>query len=141
MKPGTVLVVDDDTNVRKAVRRVLSPRIATVLLAEDADAAEQLMSQHPVDVAIIDEKMPGRTGLEFLSVVREKHPDTRCILLTGWAPYHKMVAALRDGRICTFLRKPWEDAELIARVEKLMDAAKAQDVINLRSMNTDGNDR
>lgn len=133
MRTGTVLVVDDEMNVRKSVRRTLSSRFTTVLLAENADAAEKLMEQHSIDVAIVDQKMPGRSGLQLVSTIREKYPSVRCILLTGWAPYHKMVAALKEKQICGFIRKPWDDAELVSRVEKLVDAATAQEALESRN--------
>ena len=129
MKVGTILVVDDELNVRKALKRALSPKFSTVIVAENAEEAEQLMNRHRIDVAIIDEKMPGRTGLELLATIRDKYPHMQCILLTGWAPYHKMVAAVKDKRICTFIRKPWDDADLVSRVEKLMDATAARAIL------------
>ncbi|MBI4831940.1 MAG: response regulator [Candidatus Lindowbacteria bacterium] len=130
MKPGTVLVVDDDPNVRQALRRALSPHIAAVLLAEDAEAAKTLLSQHRVNVAIIDEKMPGRSGLDLLSDIRTDYPNTRCIMLTGWAPHHKVAHALKEKKICAFFRKPWDDDEILACIEGLIDAATAQEVID-----------
>ncbi|MBI5115625.1 response regulator [Candidatus Poribacteria bacterium] len=130
MKHGTVLVVDDDANIRQALRRVLSPRIAAVLLAENADAAQTLIDQHRISVAVIDEKMPGRSGLDLLSDIHAKHPGIRCVLLTGWAPHHKVAQALKDKRICAFFRKPWDDEELVACVEELLDAVTAQEMID-----------
>ena len=129
MRQGRVLVVDDDINVRNSLKRLLSSRFATIILADSADAAEDTMSRHGVDVAIIDERMPGRSGLELISTISEKYPVIRCVLLTGWAPYHKIAAALKEKKICSFLRKPWDDDELVLLIESLMDAVTAQEII------------
>ena len=130
MRTGTILVVDDEQNTRAALQRELSPHFSLLLLAENADAAEELMSQHKIDVTIMDEKMPGRTGLEFLEVIGAKYPGMQCILLTGWASHHKIKQAIKDGRICTFIRKPWEHEVLLDLVKKALDASLAQTAID-----------
>ncbi|NQU07173.1 MAG: response regulator [Candidatus Abyssubacteria bacterium] len=138
MRTGTILVVDDDQSARKALKRELSPNFSVVLLAENADAAEMQMSRHRIDVAIIDEKMPGRSGFELLDFVRDKYPSIQCIMLTGQAPHYKIRAALKDGRICAFLRKPWNRAVLLDHLEKVMDTSLAQNAVDALNINKNG---
>ncbi|MCX5730882.1 MAG: response regulator, partial [Deltaproteobacteria bacterium] len=69
-----VLVVDDDENVRRSLRRVLGRTNFTVLEAPEAAAALEILEREPVQVVVSDYRMPGMDGVEFLRLVKERHP-------------------------------------------------------------------
>ena len=75
--PATLLIVDDDEHVRRALRRVLRRARAKILDAPDAAVALQLLEQEPVQVVVSDYRMPGMDGVEFLRIVKERYPATQ----------------------------------------------------------------
>ena len=101
-----VLIVDDDPAVRDVVREAFSAEPYALLIAGSADDALDIMSRTQADVVISDEKMPGMSGSEFLSIVRKKYPDTIRIILTGHADLEAAIRAINEGEIYRFFRKP-----------------------------------
>ncbi|HEX9885028.1 MAG TPA: response regulator [Longimicrobiales bacterium] len=79
-----VLFVDDEEGVRLSFDRLLSAHGFDVTTVEDGGIAISELEDHPVDVVVSDLRMPGVDGLELLAWLRDKQPDTRFILLTGY---------------------------------------------------------
>ncbi len=77
-----------------------------------------LLAQHRVGVIISDQRMPGMTGTEFLSKVKELYPDTVRIVLSGYTELNSVTDAINRGAVYKFLTKPWEDDLLRANVEE-----------------------
>jgi response regulator RpfG family c-di-GMP phosphodiesterase len=101
-----VLCVDDDANVLEGYRRGLRKLfpIETALGAEQA--LTLLDTQEPYAVIVSDLRMPGMDGIQLLSKVRERAPDTVRIMLTGFADLQTAVEAVNEGNIFRFLTKP-----------------------------------
>jgi len=78
-----VLIVDPDTSTRREIRSACAQDGYQVLLAPSAAEGFQLLAIHRVQVIVCDQGMSHMTGTEFLGRVKELHPDTLCILLTG----------------------------------------------------------
>jgi DNA-binding NtrC family response regulator len=110
--PRTILVVDDEESVRNALRRSLSREGYTLSFAAEPNEALALLARAPVDLVISDHLMPNMTGLEFLTLVHDRHPDCVRILLTGHADMQTAINAINQGEIYRFLTKPWDDLEL-----------------------------
>jgi CheY-like chemotaxis protein len=75
-----------------------------------------LLAQHQVGVIISDQRMPVMSGTEFLTKVRELHPDTVRIVLSGYTELNSVTDAINRGAVYKFLTKPWEDDLLLANV-------------------------
>jgi len=112
MPNATVLIVDDDENTRFGLGHSLRGRGYKLLFAEGGAAALELLKAEPVDVVISDQNMPGMTGLELLSLARDRFPDTVRIMLTGETALETAVEAINHGEIYRFLQKPVDRAEL-----------------------------
>ncbi|ROQ90128.1 response regulator [Desulfosoma caldarium] len=108
----TVLFVDDEPNFTSAVKRALRHEPYRILTAHSAMEALRLLSEEPVDVVVSDERMPGMTGSEFLALVRERHPRTLRIMLTGYATLEAAIRAINEGEIYRFLTKPCHTQDL-----------------------------
>ncbi len=83
-----------------------------VFTAISGEAALQVLETQPVDIIITDQRMPGMTGVEFLSKVLEKYPEPMRILLTGFADMNAVIEAVNKGKIYHYLTKPWNEEEL-----------------------------
>ena len=86
-RPGeaSVLIVDDDEHVRRALKRVLKRARARLHEAPDAEAALAILAVEPVHVVISDYRMPGMSGVEFLRVVKDRW-DLGCCECLSHAP-------------------------------------------------------
>lgn len=115
-----LLLVDDEPNVIKALKRVMQHEPWQVLTAKTGRQALELMASTQIDVIISDERMPGMSGVELLSAVSKIYPETIRIILTGHANTALVFEAINDGAIYRFLTKPWNDEELIAVIRHAM---------------------
>jgi CheY-like chemotaxis protein len=92
-----LLIVDDDTDVVQALLRQLGSDAYTVLTAQSAGAAFELLATHDVRVVISDQRMSGIDGVGFLSRVRELYPDTVRMLLTAHADLELITEAVNKA--------------------------------------------
>jgi response regulator RpfG family c-di-GMP phosphodiesterase len=114
----TLLLVDDEENITSALVRLLRQDGYRILRASSGDAGLELLRQNEVGVIISDQRMPGMTGVEFLSKVRDLYPDTVRIVLSGYTELNSVTDAINRGAIYKFFTKPWEDDLLRANVEE-----------------------
>ena len=115
-----VLVVDDEPGIVASLRRTLRREGWDLLTAAGPEEAwQRLQTEGPVDMVISDYQMPGLTGVELLARVVQAWPDTRCVLISGWADSVDE-AQLQAAGIRTMISKPWDDAELKSTLRGLL---------------------
>ncbi len=117
----TLLVVDDDEHVRRALRRVLRRANCRVLEAPDAESALKVLSDEPVQVVVSDYRMPGMSGVEFLRAVKHRWPRIQRVLLTGQADSTAIEEAVNQSEIFRFIWKPWDDGHLLITIQSAID--------------------
>jgi signal transduction histidine kinase len=110
-QPGHLLIIDDEEEILKALQRQFR-REYNVHLAANAERGYQIMTQHPIQVIISDQRMPGITGAEFFGRIKTEFPDAVRLLLTGYADIQAVIAAINDGNIFRYIPKPWDPMEL-----------------------------
>jgi two-component system cell cycle sensor histidine kinase/response regulator CckA len=112
----TVLIVDDDPQVRDAVRRILESHAFNVITARNGVKAVELAraSRDKIDFVVIDVVMPGMTGPEVAGAIHEVHPETEILFMSGHIA--DPVVARTVGASPKFLRKPFSPGELIERL-------------------------
>lgn len=109
----TVLCVDDDLGVLKALERLLRAFDCKVLTTTDGGEALDILEKEEVDVLICDARMPVMDGIEVLRQAAMIAPATVSILLTAHASDQDVVIpAVNEGEIFRLLPKPWDDDEL-----------------------------
>ena len=121
----TLLLVDDEVNIQRALMRVLRNEGYRVLCATSAEEGMALLEQNDLQVIISDQRMPGVSGTEFLKNVKATHPDTVRILLSGFSDAAAVTDAINRGAIYKFLTKPWDDEDIR---EQIRDAFRACEV-------------
>jgi diguanylate cyclase (GGDEF)-like protein len=122
----TLLLVDDEANILAALKRLFRREGYTVLTAEDGMAGLEVLARQRVDVVISDGRMPGMSGAEFLGKVRQLHPDTVRIVLSGYTDLNAVTNAVNRGELFRFLLKPWNDAELVDTVREAFRYSEAK---------------
>ncbi len=130
----TLLVVDDEPDVCDSVHDLLR-REFRVLKARSAADGLQLLQTHEVHIIMTDQRMPQITGVELLSKIRQRHPHAIRMLFTGYADLEAVIAAINQGHIFRFLKKPWRPEELVAAVR---DAAAEYERIVRQAAEIDG---
>ncbi|SMX30673.1 sigma-54-dependent transcriptional regulator [Actibacterium lipolyticum] len=108
----TILLVDDEEHSLSSMRMALEDDF-DCLTASNADEAWALLDDNYVQVIFCDQRMPGKTGVTFLTDVRERWPDIVRIIITGYTEANDMVAAINDAGIYQFLTKPWHPDQLL----------------------------
>jgi diguanylate cyclase (GGDEF)-like protein/PAS domain S-box-containing protein len=112
----TLLLLDDEENILRALTRVLRRDGYQVLTANRAQDAFALLAKHEVQVILSDQRMPEMNGTAFFSRVKDLYPDTIRIVLSGYTDLTSVTEAINQGAIYKFLTKPWDDAQLRATV-------------------------
>ncbi len=117
----TVLVTDDDPDILLMLQTWLRHSGYRVYTAANGNDALSIVKQTPVDVVITDQKMPGLSGLDLLSLIEEFDPSVEVIFLSGNATMESAIEALREGRAYDFLLKPLENlGQLNLAIEKAL---------------------
>jgi putative nucleotidyltransferase with HDIG domain len=117
----SVLFVDDEVNILKAIQRLLRHGSWNVLTASRPREALEIIEREPVQVVVSDQRMPEMSGVDFLAQVRERHPDLVRMMLTGYTEMTIAVEAINRGEIYRLITKPWNDDELKATLRQAFD--------------------
>jgi len=110
--PQTLLIVDDDVNVLSSLHRLFRRDGYRILTAASPSEGFDLLALYPVQVIVCDQRMPGMSGTEFLSKVKDMYPDTIRIILSGYTGLEAMLDSINRGAIYRFYTKPWDDIQL-----------------------------
>ena len=125
MKQLNVLVLDDEERITQEVREFLENRGYRVDTAERPSAAFAVLQSNPVDIALIDIKLPEYSGLTFLRRLREQKPEIESIVMSGHGDMDSVIEAFRLGAF-DYLRKPFSSFELQAAIERIRRFLDAQ---------------
>jgi two-component system sensor histidine kinase/response regulator len=113
----TVLYVDDDAANLTVLQAACADEF-NVVTAESAEVALEIMRQHEIAVLLVDQRMPGMTGVELFEATREHYPDTVRILITAYSDLTDAINAINRGQVRGYLRKPWEPEHLKATLRE-----------------------
>jgi DNA-binding NtrC family response regulator len=117
MTSGRVLIVDDEPFVVRALQRLLQRERFEVETADSAEQALERLERFAADAVISDYRMPGQTGRQLLAQVAASRPGVARLLLSGYTD--AALGVCREAEVC--LAKPWDDAELIGSLRRLLD--------------------
>ncbi len=119
--PGKLLLVDDEENILRSLRRVLRRGEWEIETASDGEAGLRAFERFQPGVVISDFRMPGMNGVDFLARVKELVPHTQRIMLTGQADQLAIEEAINRSEVFRFISKPWNDAQLLLTVKSAFE--------------------
>src|SRR5579859_7020446 len=115
---GVLLIVDDEDGPRQSLRVIFKDDY-DLLMAEDGPTAIELAQKHPVDVAVLDIRMAGMSGIEVLERLKFVNPEIEAIMMTAFETTDTIRQALRL-RACDYINKPFDIATIRAAVTGAM---------------------
>lgn len=124
MADGSVLVVDDERNIRMTLRAALEGVASEVREAPDGERGLAELRARPADVVLLDLRMPGIDGLEVLQRLRAGSPATRVVVITAHGTVDAAVSAMKLGA-ADFLQKPFEPSQVRSVVSALLRSVAA----------------
>ncbi|MGD8530565.1 MAG: response regulator [Syntrophobacterales bacterium] len=124
MEKCRVLLVDDEKDYLEVLIRRLSKREVKVAGVSSGEEALQYLQERPIDVAVLDVRMPGMDGITVLREIKKLNPLIEVIMLTGHASLEVALEGMRSGAF-DYLMKPAEIDELLYKIE---DAHRAKTI-------------
>jgi DNA-binding NtrC family response regulator len=119
-KGSTILIADDEPNIRRVFEAMFVKEGYTVLTAENGKKAIELASANTIDVLISDLIMPDITGVEVLQRVKQLHPNCAAIIVTAYGTIKSAVEAMRYGAF-NYLQKPFDMDEVRLVIKKAVE--------------------
>ena len=128
----TILIVDDEPNMRWVLGRALEQAGYTVYGAENGGDCLGMLGREGVDLVLLDLKLKGEDGLTILRRIRERRPEVVVIILTAYGTVPTAVEAMQLGA-ADFLRKPFDVEEVIFKIARALERrAMQQEIARLR---------
>ncbi len=123
-----VLYVDDEKN--NLISFKANYRIDfEIFIAESAEEGMAILGKQKINVIITDQRMPVKTGVEFLEEVMKDYPEPMRILLTGYTDMETVIEAVNKGKIFQYVRKPYDSTELKKLIEDAFESYEANQKI------------
>ncbi|MDR1350737.1 MAG: EAL domain-containing protein [Zoogloeaceae bacterium] len=124
LRQRTLLLLDDEPNILHSLQRLFRPDGYKILATTDPGEAFDLLARNRVQVVISDQRMPVMSGTEFLARVKDIHPDTIRIVLSGYSEIESITQAINQGAIYKFFTKPWDDNQLRDNIREAFTVAE-----------------
>lgn len=124
MKQETLLIVDDEQDMLQLLKRSLEPDLnCAVRTAPSGQDALQILEREPVDLALLDIKMPGMNGMELLDRIRSSHPRLTVVMMTAHGCIETAVKAIKMGAY-DFITKPFDHEALVLSLTKALERSR-----------------
>lgn len=116
-----ILLVDDEQNILNSLQRLLRKEGYEILLASSGKEGIEILKKHSVSLIVSDQRMPQMSGVEFFNKIKDIHPDTIRVILSGYTNVNSILEAINQGRIYKFITKPWNDEELKLTIQRALE--------------------
>ena len=125
-----ILVADDERAIREGCHRVLTSQGYQVLSAENGQVALDTLSRNPVDILLLDLKMPVMGGEEVLGIVRQEYPQIPVIIITGHGTVDTAVECMKKGAY-DFVTKPFQLDPFLLIIRRAAEKRKLEEKARL----------
>jgi len=126
MTPKTILIVDDDIDLRDNLNDILIDEGYVPISAGQCSEALNLARERDIKAAILDLKLPDNSGTKLLADLKQINPDCVCAIMTGYADLDSAIAAMKLGAF-QYLQKPVHPAELLKFLDKAFETIRLRD--------------
>lgn len=125
-KQAVILVIDDDADLRYSLKRVLSGKEYRVLEAESGEAGLKVAAAEKPQVILLDNRMPGMTGIETLQHLRGENPNAMIILMTAFGTTQTTIEAMKFGAF-DYIMKPFDPKQIMGLTAAALAASSDLD--------------
>ncbi|HVM97181.1 MAG TPA: sigma-54 dependent transcriptional regulator [Candidatus Acidoferrales bacterium] len=137
-----ILVVDDEPSSVELLRITLGMEYQVYTATDGLEGLKILAEHDDITLAIVDQRMPGMSGTEFIQRTIEPYPQLIRIILTGYTDVDSLIQAINAGSVYRYLTKPWEKEDLAITVRRGLEAHRlAADNARLRQELERANER
>lgn len=126
MPKGTILVVDDESEIREGLEMLLASEGYGVSSAETAVEGLARLEERPFDLVLLDVSLPDRNGLDVLREVHKRDPELSVVLITAYGSIDMARAAFKSGAL-DYITKPWSNDELLAQVAQAVEGRRLRE--------------
>jgi PAS domain S-box-containing protein len=126
MKKQQILIIDDDSNIRKTLSDILKVKGYEPLIAKNGTEGLELLRRSSVNLVLIDLGLPDMSGIEVLGRVKAAHPATEAIILTGQASLDSAIEATNKGAF-SYLLKPYEIDQLMLHIRHALEKHETEE--------------
>ena len=120
-------MIDDEAGPRDALTAILRP-FFTLLAAESASAAIDILNSQPIDLITLDQKLPDRQGLDLLQEIKHDHAEVEVIMVTGYGSLKSAMEGIRHGA-AGYLLKPFNVTDLLSLVNQTVEKKQRLDFL------------
>ena len=122
-----VLLVDDEVDFLSSLAQRLELRGLPVLTAGSGMEALEILDREPLDVVVLDVRMPGMDGIETLRRIKDRHPQVQVVMLTGHADLESSIEGMRFG-FFDYLTKPVKLPQLVEKIDEAFSRRRGEEV-------------
>jgi DNA-binding NtrC family response regulator len=126
MPKGSILVVDDELEIREGLELLLASEGYGVTSAATGEAGLARIEEQPFDLLLLDVSLPDRNGIDLLKEIRRRDPHLSVVLITAYGSIDMARAAFKSGAL-DYITKPWSNDELLAQVAQAVEAHKLRE--------------
>jgi DNA-binding NtrC family response regulator len=126
MPNGSILVIDDEAEIREGLALLLSSEGYAVTSAESGESGLARLEQEPYDLILLDVSLPGRSGLDLLRDIRQRDPHLPIVLITAYGSIDMARQAFKSGAQ-DYITKPWSNDELLAQVALAVEGRRLRE--------------
>jgi DNA-binding NtrC family response regulator len=123
---GTVLIIDDEAEIRESLQTLLEMEGFAVETADTGETGLQRLGEQPFDLILLDLALPGRDGMDILAEIHAHEPRLPVIMITAYGTVENAVRAMQSGA-ANFVQKPWDNEKLLADVRAAVGWRRAEE--------------
>ena len=124
--PQRILIIDDEAAIRESLETLLTLEGYVVETAVNGEEGLLSIEESLYDLVLLDLALPGKSGLEILPLIRERHPSLPVIMITAFGKVDNVVDAIRFGAQ-NFVQKPWDNEKLLADIRSAIGRYHAEE--------------
>src|SRR5579863_2834966 len=126
MSKGSILVVDDESEIREGLELLLNTEGYVTSSAETGEAGLTKLEEEPFDLVLLDVSLPDRNGLDILREIRRRDPNLSVVLITAYGSIDMARAAFKSGAQ-DYITKPWSNDELLIQVAQAVEGRRLRE--------------